>query len=1308
MGLSTHELWLVLRARDEATRVLRNVMTGMQKEHTNVINSQIDEVRGLMAASNDSYNAQREQIVKTIKTAQVLNHESQTRISEIGRERDAVLRAIGDERDDIRLVINDKQDEIRESRYRISELGRERDAAISALNDESGSLVKASKLRSLLNDDAIADIDRRVIETARAHKAELSQLSGLVSAKQREITITDRQIKKIGIRTQRAVDGLKREKLSIQELGAAADAQTLQRLSQIGREITSTQLLSREKIRALNKAREAQLKNLDLAKANLDFAEKGNKAELDAINAKRDELIKVGKVDVEQTKLSVEALKTRERAIRDTTKLEIQSLNEGIDAKRKDIDLAQSQISVLGERGTAARNAAKVEIDGLNKVIETRRADIDASHAQIETIKKAQKESNATYKKRIANLQDEMDKADEVHAKHKRTIGQLQNIGAGFVTAGAGAGIFGVAVEAGLYTAAKGFIEYQQKAAKSFTQVDNHGETSMQHIIDMGYRVAKEIPVAFEQIQPAIYDIFSSMEVTTTEQGERILNAMAKGAVGALTDIQTVTQTTVGIMNAYGLAAEDAIKVNDFMFQLVRKGVGDYDQFGASIGKVIPSAQRANQSYEEIGAALAFLTRNGTNAANAGTYVARTMDAIANAKTEANFKKVGMSVRDVTGQFKPMSQIMDEIKTKTKDMSAPDKASFVQNLFKGSGGTIQSMKAINLMLGEHSDLYKTMQTDMQNAGGAAEDAYNIMKDTPAAKIQDMKNQWELVGQAVGLAALPALMSIAEAIKGVADWFNSLDPDMQKAITNFALIGGAVSILMGFLVIVAGGIMMVFAGVLAVGIPVAATIGGIVLAIGLVIAIIIILIAFWPQISAAAQAAWEAVVKWANEAWVAITEWWAGLGPWFQALWDSIVLAVQTTWAGIVEFFTTLWTNIVTLAQTAWDGFVAYLAGVWAAIVAGVSDFIAMIVAPFQPLLDLLNIVLPLAWDYIKSVIAGAFLLIVGIVTGDSQLINDTMQALSTKLTAITDAMWGAIIKFFIDAGMNIKRKVDEININVNNALNDAWNKVKTAAENAWRTFSTTVAQWLEKTTSEVKAFPGKAASALASLAADIGAKATAAWQAFLTATANGVANAISEIKALPGKAASALANTGSALVSAGTALITGFVNGIKDAAQRVYDAARGVVEGAIRAAKAALGMASPSKVFRKIGFFSGEGLALGLLGTRDRVATAGEIMVNSSISNAMSQAAMFKDVGIVSGQNLVKGLLSMESQVAGAAGRMNAAIALDTALNNGSVVNNGTGLGGGVVNVEVNTQEIDPVKHAADLGYEISARLGSW
>lgn len=66
------------------------------------------------------------------------------------------------------------------------------------------------------------------------------------------------------------------------------------------------------------------------------------------------------------------------------------------------------------------------------------------------------------------------------------------------------------------------------------------------------------------------------------------------------------------------------------------------------------------------------------------------------------------------------------------------------------------------------------------------------------------------------------------------------------------------------------------------------------------------------------------------------------------------------------------------------------------------------------------------------------------------------------------------------------------------------------------------------------------------------------------------------------------------LADIGTSLIQGLINGITGGATAVINALTGVVQGGINAAKAALGIASPSKVFAEIGGFTAEGMAGGV------------------------------------------------------------------------------------------------------------------
>lgn len=62
----------------------------------------------------------------------------------------------------------------------------------------------------------------------------------------------------------------------------------------------------------------------------------------------------------------------------------------------------------------------------------------------------------------------------------------------------------------------------------------------------------------------------------------------------------------------------------------------------------------------------------------------------------------------------------------------------------------------------------------------------------------------------------------------------------------------------------------------------------------------------------------------------------------------------------------------------------------------------------------------------------------------------------------------------------------------------------------------------------------------------------------------------------------------------GKSLIDGLINGIKSGATAVINAMKGVVTGAIDAAKKALGIASPSKVFAEIGVQTGAGMEQGV------------------------------------------------------------------------------------------------------------------
>ena len=97
---------------------------------------------------------------------------------------------------------------------------------------------------------------------------------------------------------------------------------------------------------------------------------------------------------------------------------------------------------------------------------------------------------------------------------------------------------------------------------------------------------------------------------------------------------------------------------------------------------------------------------------------------------------------------------------------------------------------------------------------------------------------------------------------------------------------------------------------------------------------------------------------------------------------------------------------------------------------------------------------------------------------------------------------------------------------------------------------------------------------------------------------NGIKNKYNDVKtAVTGaidRAKQACSRCGTALVQAGRDLIEGLKQGIQQKAKAIYDAASSVVTKAISAAKSALKINSPSKVFIEIGKFVDQGFIIGL------------------------------------------------------------------------------------------------------------------
>lgn len=399
--------------------------------------------------------------------------------------------------------------------------------------------------------------------------------------------------------------------------------------------------------------------------------------------------------------------------------------------------------------------------------------------------------------------------AQEIERNHRsllRLANSMQTLSATLITVGSGLVLIGGATIAGLAKATQISVEYARQVSLTMTQVDGF-KTSLSELSQVGLDVAKNVAVPFEEIQPELYDIFSSTNANVA-QAKILLEGFAKTAVAGQVSLQDATRGTIPILNAFKIPLDKVNDILDIQFQLVRKGVGTYGEFSKVFGRVVPSATRAGQNFQTVAAMLAFLTRNGLSAAMASTASARALDAISNPKSVHNMEELGIKVRDVKGNMLPLVDILQNLQKYLLKLPNKDRVSALVDLFKGAGGTIQARRFLDQVLlkpGQLDDFIGFLG-DMNQSTGQFQKAYATMSDTVSAKTQLLKNKLKVAAIALGEGVTPAFIVILTYIGKVIDAFNNLDPATKKWIS--------IALLLGAITTVVAGVFLVFLGALA--------------------------------------------------------------------------------------------------------------------------------------------------------------------------------------------------------------------------------------------------------------------------------------------------------------------------------------------------------------------------------------------------------------------------------------------------------------------------------------------------------------
>jgi TP901 family phage tail tape measure protein len=402
---------------------------------------------------------------------------------------------------------------------------------------------------------------------------------------------------------------------------------------------------------------------------------------------------------------------------------------------------------------------------------------------------------------RIDNLEKNLKTAeDKISAFEKKSTTKMQNISKGFKAAGKAAAGMSIAIAGALAIGTKEALDFSSQMAKVSTQLFDDVTTAEDEVAKrleefgpMVREMSKEYGQATTDISNGLYDILSSS--IDASEGPELLTTALDAAVGGFTKVDTSLSAIITLMKAFKKETSEAADISDFLFSVVLKGRVTYEEVASTLGRVASSAAVAGMSMETMGAAFAAITLGGLEATEAvvgldaaiATFLRTTQDA----KDIAAGYGIELTSETISGEG--LLDVMKKLSHLTADQIA--QIFTRRRALRAILILLQNLAQFEENIGIMYDRSGAALTAKEKAMAAADHQMKVFKQTVIDMLREL-----------GINFIPLLLSAAEKISNLINWFQALPEPVKKAISIFLIliatlgtVAVAVNLLMGDLI-----------------------------------------------------------------------------------------------------------------------------------------------------------------------------------------------------------------------------------------------------------------------------------------------------------------------------------------------------------------------------------------------------------------------------------------------------------------------------------------------------------------------------
>lgn len=561
----------------------------------------------------------------------------------------------------------------------------------------------------------------------------------------------------------------------------------------------------------------------------------------------------------------------------------------------------------------------------------------------------------------------------------------------------------GAAVAGGVATAfGKGildFTEFERGLNEVFTLIPDAGEEAFGKLTQQTKDFAKEFGVLPQEVIQPLYDSLSA-GVPQDNVFDFLETANQFSKAGA-TDLSVAVDALTTGVNAFGLEADDAGRVSDSLFTAVKGGKTTVDELAASLFQVAPVAGSFGIQVEEVSAAFATLTAQGTPTAQAATQIKGAIAELGKEGTKAN-----QAFQEVAGQG--FTQFIEGGGTLQEALnllqgSAEENNISILDLF----GSIEAGQAALGLTGASAESFSDNLNAQAEAAGATEEAFERMEQGIGPALDKIKARLGVAFIELGTAIAPAVETFGVLLADIIGLLADLPGPLSAAILGFVGLAG------GFIAL---------AGPITKAVSLIGTIGK---AFGALTS----LLAANPIILIALAIAGAAFLIYKN--------------------WDSIVEFFEGVWEGVQDAFQ----SFIDFVQPLWEDFVGFLDGIWEAITGVIETALDVIETITRPWVVVYEAIFSFAFNAISTFLETWAGRLQALFTNLFQWMQTAFETVMSVLMAIWEPLWGAI-SAVVETTVGIITQYIEIGIAFwTTAFQVAWDVISAIFTTAWDVIS---------------------------------------------------------------------------------------------------------------------------------------------------------------------------------------------------------------------------------------------------------------